>query len=209
MARKKYSDYEKKLIKNTAENLKRIIKEKRFQQKELSDITGIAQSTISDYVNGRTLILPGNLQKIADALSVNKSDIDSSFSGQEEALKVPIYSGISCGSPNLVAEGILGWEITPKSWLNGGEYFYLRAEGDSMIGARIHDGDLLLIRRQPEVEDGEIAAVVVEDECTMKRVYFRNGSVILQAENPAYPPIVLKKGNVRIVGKLKKVVIKF
>ena len=64
--------------------------------------------------------------------------------------------------------------------LNGGEYFFLRAKGDSMINARIMDGDLLLIRRQDDVENGEIAAVLIDGEAVLKRVYKTNGTIILQ-----------------------------
>jgi len=59
------------------------------------------------------------------------------------------------------------------------------------------------------VEEGEIAAVLIEEECTLKRVYHHNGALVLQAENPKYPPIIIKKGDVRIIGKLKKVIIKY
>ena len=82
-----------------------------------------------------------------------------------------------------------------------------------MIGARIQDGDLLLIRKQPNVEDGDIAAVLIEDEAVLKRVYIRDGMIILQSENPNYPPIIFDPKNqrdgIRIIGKLKKVVINF
>ncbi len=210
MARKKYSEFEKQMMKDTGNNLKNILREKGIQQKELSEFTGLAQSTISDYINAKTLISPGNLQIIADALKVNKSSIDSSFKMSEDStVKLPVYSSIACGQPCMVAEKAASYEVTPKSWLNGGEYFYLIAKGDSMIGARIHEGDLLLIRKQPTVEEGEIAAVVIEDECTLKRVYHHNGTLVLQSENPKYAPIIIKKGDVRIIGKLKTVIIKY
>ena len=81
-----------------------------------------------------------------------------------------------------------------------------------MINARIYDGDLVLIRKQPDVEDGEIAAIVVDDRILLKRVYKRSGSIILQSENNLYPPQIVNSNNVNncfIVGKLKKVVINY
>ena len=81
-----------------------------------------------------------------------------------------------------------------------------------MIGARIMDGDLLLIRRQDDVDNGEIAAVLIDDEIVLKRVYKTDDTIILQSENPAYKPIVVRPEdakNVRIIGKLKKVILKF
>jgi len=124
-------------------------------------------------------------------------------------VNLPIVGKISCGNGVLAYEDIEGYESTPTGWLNGGEYFYTRAKGNSMINARIYSGDLVLIRKQPDVEDGEIAAILIDEEIFLKRVYKRNGSVILQSENPEYPPIIadLKNHNCNIVGKLKKVII--
>lgn len=72
--------------------------------------------------------------------------------------------------------------------------FCLIARGDSMINARIHNGDIVFIRRQPEVNNGEIAAVVIEDEATLKRVfYYKDENIIsLNAENPAYKPMIYR-----------------
>ena len=82
--------------------------------------------------------------------------------------------------------------------------FCLRVKGDSMIGARIYNGDIVFIRAQPDVDDGEIAVVLIDDEATLKRVYKLGDRVILRAENPAYPPMEFRKRDgkvVRILGK--------
>lgn len=82
--------------------------------------------------------------------------------------------------------------------------FVLKAKGDSMINARIHDGDIVFIKEQPNVNDGEIAAVIIDDEATLKRVYKFDDYIMLNAENPAYKPIQINKTdtkNVRIIGK--------
>jgi repressor LexA len=214
--RGQHTKYEMKLRKSIATNLRALLKERKMTQKQLSELTGIPTSTISDYLNEKSLALPGNIQKIADALGVHKSDIDPSFvsdSDFEDVVRLPIVGRISCGNGNVAFEDIEGYEETPRSWLTSGEYFYLRAKGDSMIGARIQDGDLLLIRKQPIVEDGEIAAVLIGDDAILKRVFKRDGILILQSENPNYPPIICDPKNnpdgVRIIGKLKKVVIDF
>lgn len=212
--RKKYTEVDKRLMKEMAYNLKIILGKKNVSQKELADLTGLSTSAISDYVNAKTLMSPGNVQLISDALDVQKSDIDPTFRGTSplnyepvtNLVKLPLVGKISCGNGIIAFEEIEGYESTPKDWLNGGEYFYLRAKGDSMTGARIYDGDLLLIRKQPEVEDGEIAAVIINDEAVLKRVYKRNGTLILQSENQKYPPIIAS-GQVQIIGKLKKIVI--
>ena len=211
MARKKYGIVEQVIKLKISTKLKKILNQKGITQKELSEMTGLATSTISDYCNGCTMVSPGNLQIITDALQVKKSDIDELFSGSDieeaQTIKIPVYEKISCGNGSIVCEQPVAFEVTPKEWVSGGAYFYLRAKGDSMIGARINDGDLLLIRKQPTIEDGEIAAVLLDDEAVIKKVFFRNDNVILQSENPAYPPKVISKGNMAIIGKLKKVII--
>lgn len=137
------------------------------------------------------------------------NNLEQNVTSDIDFVKLPVVGKISCGNGTYAYSEIEGYEPTPKDWLNGGEYFYTRACGDSMIGARIHDGDLVLIRRQPDVEDGEIAAIQFEDRIYLKRVFKRNGAVILQSENSAYPPQIIsnKPGECFIVGKLKKVII--
>lgn len=206
------------LKKEISKNIKKLLKEKGWSQIKLSEISGISKSTLSDYINCKTLINPGNVEKLAKAFNVKKSEIDPSFKTQsiypvaeEKLIEIPIVGQISCGNGMIAYEEIERYETTPKSWVNGGEYFYLRAKGDSMINARIREGDLLLIRRQDDVESGEIAAVLIDEEAVLKRVYKNEqGNVILQSENPKYPPIVLNGDkNIKIIGKLKKVVIDF
>lgn len=82
--------------------------------------------------------------------------------------------------------------------------FCLRCKGDSMIGARINDGDLVYIKQQDDVDDGQIDAVLVDDEATLKRVYRQGRSVILKSENPAYTPMVIAEDDerrIRIIGR--------
>lgn len=210
------------LKKVISDNIKRLMKERGWTQLKTSEMSGISKSTLSDYINCKTLINPGNVEKLAKAFNVKKSDIDPSFNLESEDLKnkgtilnftkLPIVGAISCGNGAIAYEDIEGYEDVPSSWLNGGEYFFLRAKGDSMINARIMDGDLLLIRRQDDVENGDIAAVLIDGEAVLKRVYKSDDTIILQSENPAYKPIILRKDdmkNIRIIGKLKKVVLNF
>jgi repressor LexA len=116
--------------------------------------------------------------------------------------EIPILGTIAAGTPILAQEDILGHEyINPYSNID----FCLKVKGDSMINARIFDGDIVFIHAQPEVETGEIAAVQINnEEATLKRVYFANGSIILRPENPMYKDIVISKKDrkeVIILGK--------
>lgn len=116
-------------------------------------------------------------------------------------VRVPRLGVISCGDPIDSAENFDGFDDVPEIFHAD---FTLRAEGDSMIGARIQDGDIVYIRQQATVETGQIAAVLIDGtEKLLKRVYLNEDSVVLQAENPAYPPRVFageEMNRLRIIG---------
>ncbi len=114
---------------------------------------------------------------------------------------VPLIGTIACGEPILAAENIEAQVAMPE---HVSADFALRCKGDSMTGARILDGDIVYIRRQPTVENGEIAAVLIDDEATLKRVYLSPGQLVLAPANPAYQPFVYtgaEMERVRILGK--------
>ncbi len=115
--------------------------------------------------------------------------------------KVPLLGTIACGEPILATENIEALINADKD-LNAD--FALRCKGDSMINARIFDGDIVYIREQPDVEDGEIAAVLIGEEATLKRVYKYPSKVVLRPENPLYDDMIYSKeemNEVRILGK--------
>lgn len=121
--------------------------------------------------------------------------------------KIPILGRIAAGLPIYAEENLEGYTLTD---LNGGsEYFALRVRGDSMNAARLHDGDLIIVRRQSEVEDGEIAVVLVgEEDATVKRFYHVGSTVTLlpQSTNPEHRPQIydLKQTPIRVLGKVIK-----
>lgn len=209
MPRKFKTAKEEQVALKIAENIKTLLKEKGMRQTDLSALTGIARSTMSDYVNGRTTISMGSLQKISEALGTTKSKLVDLQSDSIEMIgvqKLPIYGEVCCGNGLLALQDIKGYLDTPTSWITGGDHFYLLAKGDSMINAGIVDGSLLLIRRQAIVENGEVAAVMVNDEAMLKRVYREGSTIKLVSENPNYEDIILdeRKDVVSIIGKLKK-----
>ncbi|HHI3608477.1 TPA: LexA family protein [Bacillus anthracis] len=209
MPRKLKTAKEEQVALKIAENIKTLLKEKGMRQTDLSALTGIARSTMSDYVNGRTTISMGSLQKISEALGTTKSKLVDLQSDSIEMIgvqKLPIYGEVCCGNGLLALQDIKGYLDTPTSWITGGDHFYLLAKGDSMINAGVVDGSLLLIRRQAIVENGEVAAVMVNDEAMLKRVYREGSTIKLVSENPNYEDIILdeRKDVVSIIGKLKK-----
>lgn len=120
-----------------------------------------------------------------------------------ETKKFPLLGNIACGKPIFADEQ---FEAYVEGGANIKADFCLRAKGDSMIGARIYDGDIVFIHKQEMVDDGEIAAVLIDDEATLKRVYYdqENGVIQLFAENPQYKTMRFsgeELDHIRILGK--------
>lgn len=188
---------------------------KGLTQNQLAAALGMSKSAVSMYENGRRSPDLETAEAIADYFNVNMDDLVSrselrssgdlvkvGFLPPPDTVKVPRLGGISCGEPIMSDENFDGFDDVPASISCD---FTLLAEGDSMIGARIHDGDLVYIRQQPVVENGQIAAILV-DGCDklLKRVYITETSIVLQAENPAYPPLAFvgeEINRVRIIGR--------
>lgn len=122
-------------------------------------------------------------------------------------IHVPVLSHITAECPLLSNKHITSWEPFPDTEFKKNEVFSLIVRDNSMAGARIYEGDKVIVHIQPEVEDGEIAVVNVGDEnATLKRVKKLNGHILLLTENPKYEPIVIKSDNVRICGKVIQVI---
>jgi repressor LexA len=119
--------------------------------------------------------------------------------------EIPLLGRIAAGTPILAAEHVEEVIPLPVSLVGNGPVFLLEVKGDSMIDAGIHEGDLVAIRSQQEARDGEIVAALVDgEEATVKRLRRKDGKVILESANPAYPPMVFSDG-VELVGKVVSV----
>lgn len=178
---------------------------------ELGNRIGVGKSTIRKYENALIRVSHERLEDISNALDIDVSLLYGE-EVQDDVVEVPLYGSISCGNGSVIYEEREGYITSPKSWVEGGIYFYLTAKGDSMIGAKIHEGDLLLIKKQEFVENGEIAAVVIDDECLLKRVYKNKNTFTLISENPDYPPInynPTEDRHIRIIGRLEKAITQF
>lgn len=212
MARNKLSPLEKSAREEISSNLKKLTAKRGLTQQKLSDLTGIPPSTLSGYFAKRSTPNAGTLQKIADALKVKKSDIDSRYLQTNNIavlgmhyIKVPIVGTIACGTPITAEQNIEGYTHELFDEEPKGNLFALRCKGDSMEPL-IPDGAIVLINEQPTVEDDEIAAVLVDDdtEATLKKVkHTHDGQVMLLPINTEkYDPILLNKENPgRILGK--------
>jgi len=139
----------------------------------------------------------------------NKVKLPSNVFPAPKMRPIPIVGTIRAGVPIFAEENIEGYEYDDVP--EGEDCFFLRVKGDSMVNARICDGDLVLIKRQPCADDGQIVACIVNgDEATLKRFYQQGNMVILKPENPAYNPILVPcadfdSGYARIIGVVIKV----
>lgn len=125
-----------------------------------------------------------------DGRSIGTEKINKIRSGSG-TIKVPLVGRIACGIPNLAEENIEEYVSLPRSMFGDGEFFILRASGESMIDAGIETGDLVVIRKQTCAEDGQIVVALVEDEATLKRLYREEGKVRLHPENAGMDDIIV------------------
>ncbi len=171
---------------------------------EVATALGVREATAQRYESGEiknlkqaTVLEMARIFNCSPAYLMGWEDYLESSANTE---KLPLLGKIAAGQPILATEDCEYFSPINDTRAD----FCLRVRGDSMIGAGIKDGDIVFIRKQESVDDGEIAAVLVEDEATLKRVYISDDAVTLISENPKYKPMVYTKKqckNIRILGK--------
>ena len=128
--------------------------------------------------------------------------LDLTDSPRNTSQRLPVIGKIAAGSPILAEEYVEDYLCIPDSLLGDGEHFILAVRGESMINAGIMDGDYVVIRKQNEVMNGEIAVAMIDGEATLKRYYHeQHGIVRLQPENSTMAPILVKQDDVAVLGK--------
>lgn len=182
---------------------------------EVGKMLGVNKTTVYRYEKGEIDKMPIEVvEKLSVALRTTPDVImgwntDASTPtnlipiSRTSVVRIPILGTIKCGQPILAEENITSYREELSDRLPSGNLFYLRSQGDSMLPT-IPEGSLVLIREQPTVEYGEVAAVLVngDTEATLKRVKKQGDIVMLIADNPDYPPYVITKDNpARIIGK--------
>lgn len=192
-----------------AMNIKRFLALSGKNQKELCKDLGFRESTFSDWVNAKTYPRIDKIELMAKYFNVTKADLveEARLYSPHPSLapakykKFKVLGDIACGQP---IEEIQQVEEFIETELNVHADFVLHCKGDSMINARIFNGDYVFIKEQPEVENGEIAAVEMDGTVTLKRFYRYDEYIELRAENPTYKPIIIHQtdfDSIRVLGK--------
>ena len=181
-----------------ASNIKRLRTQAQLSQAELGKIAGVTDKAVSTWESGLKTPRMGAVEKMVAYFGIPKSAIlDDEYNsvasippGYEplpRTVKRPLVGTIACGQPITAEQNIEDYVDVPEDVRCD---FCLRCQGDSMVDAHIQNGDVVYIRIQPEVEDGEIAAVRIGDEATLKRVFYDGQSITLMPCNSAYRPMV-------------------
>ena len=204
---------------NVGENIKKRRKELNYSQKKVAEYLGISQQAYSKYENNLNSFNFETALKLGEILEISLDDLGLDYRSSSENYtapdysnikgimplpemkKIPLLGAIACGEPIYKEEN--EWISLPTDIKAD---FCLRCEGDSMINARINDGDIVFIRACPEVDNGQIAAISINNEVTLKRVYYypEKNKLVLNPENPKYEPFVYTNeelNEVRILGK--------
>lgn len=197
-----------------AKRMKEAMDIRNMKQVDIVEKTGLGKSAVSQYYSGKYEPKQKGIYLIAKALDVNEAwlmgfDVPmerTNIKYPDNILKIeikrfPLLGSIAAGQPIFADEH---FESYVEAGSNIQADFCLRVQGDSMINARIADGDIVFIRKQPTVNDGEIGAVLIGDEATLKRIYISEDEVLLVSENPNYKPMVYKNeelNEIRILGK--------
>jgi len=187
------------------DRIRQVRQEQDVTQQELADYIGVSKQAVYKYENNIVTNIPTDkVDAIAKRLKVSPAylmgweeqptpkptsptPIPPGFEPMPKMKKIPLIGSIACGDPITAEQNIEKMVDVPENIRCD---FSLTCHGDSMVDAGIHDKDVVYIRIQPEVENGEIAAVRIDGEATLKRVYYNPGTLTLMPANPAYAPMV-------------------
>lgn len=195
------------------QRIKMIRNNLKLTQAETAKRAKISRTYFADVERGRYNPSLETLNNIAAALGTTADAIISD--GEKNSFKVPVFESISAGNPLIAMEGTVEWEELPKEWENHGVFYGLRVKGASME-PRISDGDVVIVKKQNDVENGELAIVLINgDEATFKKVQKGSDGMTLIAFNTTvysphfYTNSDIKNLPVQIIGKVIEARLKF
>ncbi|MEA4815928.1 MAG: XRE family transcriptional regulator [Lachnospiraceae bacterium] len=176
-----------------SKRLSETIKNKNISQSYLSKLTGINKGTLNAYITGKYVPKQKNLSLISKALGISPAwlsgkDPASFNNGSNGYINIPVLGYVAAGIPNEAIENIVDFEEIPEEMAKKGSFFGLVINGDSME-PRIIKGDVVIVRKQPDVESGEIAIVFVKNEATCKKLLKSEKGISLIPFNSKYTPV--------------------
>ena len=203
------------------DRLQQAINENNIKPIDLANKTKLSKSLISGYLNGKYLARQDKLSILANALNVSEAwlmgyDVSMSkqnlklesnvFPNADSVIEIPVVGKISAGIPLLAVENIVSYAYAPSSQIKQGyTYFYLTVQGDSM-NLKFHEGDIILVQKQSDLENDEIGVILIDGEATVKKYKNENGLIILQpmSTNPEHQVQIYnpKEKDIKIIGKV-------
>lgn len=196
------------------ETIRKLRKENKITMKHLGEILGVSESAVSQYENGKRQPDQEMLAKIADYFDVSvdyllgRTDTPKPSLSNSNTIKIPVLGYVAAGIPIDAIEEILDYEELDAQQFNPYcEYFGLKIKGDSMM-PRIHNGDVVIVRKQPDIESGEVAIVCINgEEATCKQIQKHSNGLTLISYNSIYEPMFFTNEEVMakpitIIGKV-------
>lgn len=186
------------------QRLKQLRKQHGYSQEEIAQRFNYKSfTTVQKWEDGTSTPPAGVLSGLAELYKIS---VDELLRSKKSFVRVPVIGVVRGGSPIDAFEQIIS-EYDVELSDRPEDYFYLRVVGDSMINARIHEGDDVFVHKQSTVSSGDIAVVLIEDEATLKRVFLRGEKLILQPENQRYQPMEfsakqIEEKRISIIGKV-------
>lgn len=203
-------------MKMFCERLKKMRIEKNLTQTDIAKMIYISQPAYSKYEMGTASPNPETLKKLAEVLNVSVDYLIGNDVPPERPgyVRIPVLGRVAAGIPIDAIEEVIDWEDISAEAAGGGEYFGLQIKGQSME-PKISDGDVVIVRRQPDVDSGDIAVVLVNgNDATVKRIKKSPQGVTLIPSNPAYEPMYYSNEEIEslpvtILGKVVELRAKF
>ena len=188
-------------------NLKKYLNRNGISQTDLANELNIPETTFSNWMQAKTYPRPDKIQLLADYFKITRSDLteeEQNYVGEcPISVQIPVLGAIACGTPILAEQNYEEYRCEATNHLPSGELVYLKAKGNSMEPT-IPNGAYVMIREQPDVESGEIAAVLVngDTEVTLKRIKKQGDIIMLMPDNPTHNPMIIDENNpAKIIGK--------
>ena len=197
--------------------LKELRRKQQLSQKALADMIPVNQTAVSQWERGITTPNPNALKRLCQIFNKSANyflEIEAPESEASKGIKIPVFGNVAAGIPISAIQDIVDYEEITEEMAAQGEYFGLVIKGDSME-PRITDGDVIIVRSQPDADTGDIAIVMVDGEnATCKKIKKTPDGIMLISLNPAYEPMFYSKKEVqqlpvRIIGKVVELRAKF